>query len=494
MRERARAARLLIIGLIIGANMIGAAIVVILLGFVLPIPAEGEKLVGVGGVLVWGGVIYAALAVILGLAAGRQLARPVISFFESGREPSAADRRAVLMLPLMLLKLQVALWGGAALLFGAIAVIESSALFGFEVAITNVIAGFATACIAYLYTQRLIRAGVDVVLADAPPRRREVPGVAARALLVWGLGAAPLAGILTLALFAGHAGMTLGSLARATAVLALVTLAVGLMATLAFARSLSDPLQRLQDAVTDVGEGDFDVAVPVFDATEVGYASASFNRMAAGLAERERLRDLFGRQVGSDVARRALEEGVTLGGEEREAAALFIDIIDSTGFAADRPPSEVVNALNGFFTTVVEVTTDNGGLVNKFIGDAALCVFGAPLDQEDPEGAALAAAREMAERLRGGPLDAGIGVASGTVVAGNVGSEDRYEYTVIGDPVNEAARLTELAKDRPGRVLAAGAAVDGASAEEAERWKAAESVTLRGRSTETRLAVPAGPA
>src|SRR5204863_7521346 len=109
---------------------------------------------------------------------------------------------------------------------------------------------------------------------------------------------------------------------------------------------------------------------------------AGFNRMVAGLRERERLRDLFGRQVGEDVARRALEEGVTLGGEEREAAALFVDIVDSTGFAIDRPAKEVVQALNRFFTVVVEVTNDHGGLVNKFSGDAALCVFGAPLEQE----------------------------------------------------------------------------------------------------------------
>ncbi|WP_306701260.1 adenylate/guanylate cyclase domain-containing protein, partial [Streptobacillus moniliformis] len=93
------------------------------------------------------------------------------------------------------------------------------------------------------------------------------------------------------------------------------------------------------------------------------------------LREREKLRDLFGRQVGEDVARRAVEQGVTLGGEEREAAALFVDVIGSTAFAADRPPGEVVDALNAFFETVVETTQKHGGLVNKFAGDAALCIF-----------------------------------------------------------------------------------------------------------------------
>ena len=216
---------------------------------------------------------------------------------------------------------------------------------------------------------------------------------------------------------------------------------------------MAGPLQRLRDAFAQVEDGDFDVEVPVFDATEVGYATASFNRMAAGLRERERLRDLFGRQVGADVARQALEQGVTLGGEERSAAVLFVDVIGSTQFADEREPAEVVDTLNAFFEVVVGTTQEHGGLVNKFIGDAALCVFGAPLDQDNPSGAALAAARDMAEQLRDVELDAGIGVSCGTVVAGNVGTSERYEYTVIGDPVNAAARITELAKQRDGREI-----------------------------------------
>ena len=127
------------------------------------------------------------------------------------------------------------------------------------------------------------------------------------------------------------------------------------------------------------------------------------------------------------------------------------------------------------------MTQAHGGLVNKFAGDAALCVFGAPLAREDPAGSALAAGREMCEAARL-TLDAAIGVSAGTVVAGNVGTADRYEYTVIGDPVNEASRLTELAKEHNGRLLASEAAVQRASAAEAERWKLTDEVQLRGRS------------
>ena len=147
--------------------------------------------------------------------------------------------------------------------------------------------------------------------------------------------------------------------------------------------------------------------------------------------------------------------------------------------------------LNRFFGVVVEVVREHGGWVNKFEGDAALAVFGAPVPLSDHGGQALAAARELHRRLRElGEVEAGIGVSAGEVVAGNIGEEQRFEYTVIGDPVNEAARLTELAKDRGG-VLASAATLERAAPEESTRWRMDGSVTLRGRGGETRLAVPA---
>jgi adenylate cyclase len=149
--------------------------------------------------------------------------------------------------------------------------------------------------------------------------------------------------------------------------------------------------------------------------------------------------------------------------------------------------------LNAFFGIVVESTRRCGGFVNKFEGDAALCIFGVPLELDDAAGAALAAAREMQGRLmRDLPeIRAAIGLSAGTVVAGNVGAADRFEYTVIGDPVNEAARLAELAKDRSARIVASEAIVTRAGVGECSRWQLAEAVLLRGRARATRLAVPA---
>jgi adenylate cyclase len=192
------------------------------------------------------------------------------------------------------------------------------------------------------------------------------------------------------------------------------------------------------------------------------------------------------------VAREALERGVALGGQARRVSVLFADVIGSTSLAAREPPERVVELLNRFFAAVVDVVERHGGLVNKFEGDAALSIFGAPAEQPGHAAAALAAARELRARLTalqaGTGLDAAIGVSSGEVVAGHVGAETRFEYTVIGDPVNEAARLTELAKREPGRVLASAATIRAAGLDEARHWSLDGEATLRGRASPTELA------
>ncbi len=481
------AARLLIVSTVTLANAVGAVMTVTLLLIVLPAPDEG-RIDDPGALAV--SAAYALAAILYGTVRGLHHARPVVHMFERESEPTEDERKAVLRLPALATRLQLGLWFFGALVFGIVAAVQVSVLYGIEVACTVGLAGLATSGVTYLLFQRLLRGAVHIALVHNPPRRREVPGVALRVVLAWGLGTAvPVAGALIVSIVALTVDIESDQLARTMLVLSAIALLVGFLAMMLVARTLSDPLRRLRDAFAAVVDGVLEAEVPVFDATEVGYAAAGFNRMLEGLRERERLHDLFGRQVGSDVARQALEEGVTLGGEEREAAVLFVDIIGSTTFAADRPPTEVVEVLNDFFATVVEVTQEHGGLVNKFAGDAALCVFGAPLARQDPAGSALAAAREMCNRLRDSELEAGIGVSAGTVVAGNIGTSDRYEYTVIGDPVNEAARLTELAKERPSRVLASGAALERAGTE-AHGWTFTERTVLRGRLDATDLAAP----
>jgi class 3 adenylate cyclase len=215
--------------------------------------------------------------------------------------------------------------------------------------------------------------------------------------------------------------------------------------------------------------------------------------MVAGLAERDRLRDLFGRYVGTDVARRAIEEGAELSGHVVEAAVLYIDLVGSTQLAESRPPQEVAEVLNDFFRIVVGAVDERQGLINKFAGDAALAVFGAPLRMTEPASAALATARALGAKLRQLPVDFGIGVSAGRVFAGNIGAENRYEYTVIGDAVNEAARLADLAKTSDPRILCSAAAIDRADDAERGRWSECYSTVLRGRSEATQVSAPAGP-
>src|SRR5699024_10399137 len=239
-------------------------------------------------------------------------------------------------------------------------------------------------------------------------------------------------------------------------------------------------------ALEQIARGRNDVSVPVDDASEIGTLQTSVNDLAAGLREQERMRDLFGRHVGTDVARHALEHGAALSGEVREVTALFVDVVDSTVLAYQLPPEELVDKLNRLFSSVVEAVSTHGGLVNKFQGDAALCVFGAPTRLANSASAALRAARDIRDSVvASGELDLGIGVAAGPVFAGQLGTSSRLEYTVIGDAVNEAARLTGNATGLPGRILASDAVIEACSTSERQYWQAHERIQLRGREADT---------
>jgi adenylate cyclase len=424
-----------------------------------------------------------------------RLLRPVRDWLREDRSPTAAEQRRVLLAPAQEMVVHAVLWGAACALFTLLNLHYSHRL-ALVVGIATALAGAATCAVAYLLAQRLLRPVAERALAHDPPDRAALPGVGARIVLTWALGTGvPVLGLALLGLgeLTGVLDASADRLAVGAVVLGGVVLLVGSQVMGLTAKSLSDPLRELRVALGRVQRGEPDVAVPIYDGSEIGLLQAGFNRMVEGLLERERLRDLFGRQVGEDVARQALERGITLGGEEREVAVLFVDLVGSTELANHRPPAEVVDLLNDFFRVVVEVVREHGGAVNKFVGDAALCVFGAPLDHDDAAGAALGAARALRGRLADElpRCDVGIGVSAGVAVAGNIGAAERFEYTVIGDPVNEASRLTELAKAHDGRILASASALRAAADErEAAAWEEAGSETLRGRATPTALVAP----
>jgi adenylate cyclase len=269
---------------------------------------------------------------------------------------------------------------------------------------------------------------------------------------------------------------------------AFLALLVGTLSTALIARAIGEPLRGMVHALDAVAHGDLERSVEVEDAGEIGLVQNGFNEMVAGLRERDRISDLFGRHVGSSVAQEAMRSGVTLSGELREVVAVFVDITGSTERSRRTDPTEFVAMLNRFFEVVVDEVEGAGGLVNKFEGDAALCVFGAPVELIDAASSALRAARRIRDRVVSmGEVEVGVGVAAGEVVAGQVGAQSRLEYTIIGDPVNEAARLTDLAKQRRECVLASQDVLDRAGQTEAKCWTPGGEVVLRGRDVPTRL-------
>ncbi|WP_182347313.1 adenylate/guanylate cyclase domain-containing protein [Tomitella gaofuii] len=403
-------------------------------------------------------------------------------------------RRRVIRVPIAQAMLVGALWvvcGLPVVWQGA----NISAGMGSVVTLAVLLGGVASAALTYFEAERFLRPATTALLDGTILAQVFTPGVRQRILTAWLLGTGlPVLGVLMVAADVGLADDVgrPADIRPAVVTLAAAGLVLGAFTTWLAAGAVGDPIRALQHGMQQVRRGDLTAQVTVYDTTELGELQMGFNGMVAGLAERRRLRELFGRFVGEDVARQALERGTDLGGEEHEVAVLFVDLVGSTTITDRSGPKEVVRMLNAFFDAVIRVVDAHGGFVNKFQGDATLAVFGAPIDHGDSCTAALAAARELRPILTDivGRTGMGIGVSAGTAVAGHVGGADRMEYTVIGTPVNEAARLTELAKNEPTRTLASSTVWDAASADEQARWCAGHAVLLRGRTATTRLMRP----
>ena len=178
-----------------------------------------------------------------------------------------------------------------------------------------------------------------------------------------------------------------------------------------------------------------------------------FEKSIKAATARDRITNLFGQHVSPQVVERLMAEGTKTDSDIRRVAVMFVDFRSFTAGARTRTPQEVVNQLDGAFAILVDILDRHGGIVNKFLGDGFLALFGAPLEAPDPAHRAVAAAREMLEanarvnEATSWPLRIGIGIHLGEVVAGNIGSPRRKEYTVIGDTVNFASRLEALNKD-----------------------------------------------
>lgn len=228
-------------------------------------------------------------------------------------------------------------------------------------------------------------------------------------------------------------------------------------------REITDPVGALMKSMKRVESGGFDERLRVTTADEFSELFRGFNSMAEGLAEREAIKRKFGKYMSEKILDDILRNEPSLGGEEKNVTILFADIRNYTALSETMPPAETVALLNEYFSEMVRVIEEHDGVLDKFIGDAIMAVFGAPVDTGNHARAAVSAAGRMLEALekfnrarasRGGrPLDIGIGISTGMVLVGNIGSASRMEYTVIGDTVNLASRLESLTKNTGRKIL-----------------------------------------
>src|ERR1700742_1318294 len=487
-RRRVRI-QLILTVFIVGANLIGIAVAALLLTVAFPTPSifSDEPL------WITFGVTPAYCTLALGLSTYLITHRTIrgLRWAIEEHEPTKADERATFAAPCWVAFGVLLLWVvGTGLLTTLYGLADSTfiPIVGFCVSVC----GILVATGSYLFTEFALRPVAAQALEAGHAPRRLAPGIMGRTLTVWLLSSGvPVLGIALTAFFS----LTLKNLSEtqfgvAVLVIATATLVFGFVLMWILSWLTATPVRVVRAALKRVEQGDLRGDLVVFDGTELGELQRGFNSMVDGLRERERVRDLFGRHVGREVAAAAEREKPQLGGDERHVAVVFVDIVGSPWLVTSRPAAEVVQLLNRFFAVVVEEVDRHHGLVNKFEGDAVLAVFGAPNHLDRPEDQALGAARAIARRLDSEVPEckAGIGVTAGTAVAGNVGAKERFEYTVIGEPVNEAARLSELAKDEPSRLLASSDTINAASDDERTHWSLGETVTLRGHDQPTQLA------
>ena len=420
---------------------------------------------------------------------------PITAWIAGGRgdHETVAAWRAAAALPLAVLRrpLPYVLVLPGLVIWGIYAVYELD-LPGYSVGIF-----FAASVLIYLYrgvvrfllmefTLRPVLEDVGASLpADAGVEPVQVP---LRSRLLASLPAVNLMTGVAVGGFSAGEGDDLGALGLALVGSAAAAILVSSWLTGLLSTSITTPITQLRDATRRVGRGDLSVRVPVASTDETGELAQSFNEMVAGLEQRERLREAFGTFVDPELTDRVLEEGSDLAGEELDVSLLFMDIRGFTTYSERAEARDVVARLNDLYGEVVPIILRHGGHANKFIGDGLLAVFGTPDRLSDHADRAVAAGLEIAKLVRGryrGDLRVGIGINSGRVVAGTIGGGGRLDFTVIGDPVNTAARVESATRQTDDDLLITEATRAALSDEGG--WEERPPVALKGKAAEVRL-------
>ncbi|HOA06454.1 MAG TPA: adenylate/guanylate cyclase domain-containing protein [Spirochaetota bacterium] len=245
-------------------------------------------------------------------------------------------------------------------------------------------------------------------------------------------------------------------LQKQTVLIALIVLNLAILFVYFFSKTITKPIRKLVSISSEIRNGKFDISVKSKSRDEIGILSESFEDMARGLAEREKMKDAFGKFVNKEIADMILKNELKLGGERKTAAVFFSDIRSFTAISENLQPEEVVDFLNEYMSVMVDCVNKTNGVVDKFIGDAIMAVWGTPISRGNDTANAVEGALMMREALkkfnkgRGSAkkpvINIGCGINTGPVLAGQIGSHDRMEYTVIGDTVNLASRIESLNK------------------------------------------------
>jgi adenylate cyclase len=245
-------------------------------------------------------------------------------------------------------------------------------------------------------------------------------------------------------------------LERFLVILLLASLGLAALVAPMFASNLSRPLRALAEHTKVIGQGDYARRLELGRADEIGQLAAAFNKMSEGLAERDRVRDLLDKNVSPEVAAQLMRDGGALGGEERLVTILFVDLRSFTRLSEELAPREVLALLNRYFDRMSGIVEIYHGIVDKYIGDAIMALFGAPVAQTNHADSAILAALDMKSALArlnaelategGAKLAFGIGINTARIIAGNIGSSRRLNYSVVGDGVNVAARVQDLTR------------------------------------------------
>ncbi|MEV0245127.1 adenylate/guanylate cyclase domain-containing protein [Nocardia sp. NPDC050712] len=462
---------------VITANLSGLAVIITELWLSNFFDKLGEDWLHTLGLV----AIYPTFGFLAGIALAIRDRTVYFGWFDQARRPTPEEARRLLKLPLAITLRALAIWIPgvivAAVVFTHVTPHDDRGI----TAALFTIGALESAGITFIIVDRLIRPTIPMLTRVLGATMHWSSSVLARVVLSWTVaGALPL--MMLIVVLADPASSAHDRI-RTAIYLSAVGLAIGALATALLALAVASPIRMLRQALDRITQGELNIRVPVGSTSEIGRLEHSVNELAANLRERQRMRELFGRHVGTEVAERALaEQTVHLKGDVREVSALFVDVTGSVELSIGLSPHDFVAKLNRLLAIVVSATEENNGLVNKFEGDAALCIFGAPITLGDNATPALRAARRIRDEvLASGELDIGIGVARGQVFAGDVGSDTRLEYTVIGDAVNEAARLTTEAKEVPRRILVSSAVIEAAAAHEQAKWSLYQRIQLRGR-------------